>query len=144
MAVPKSDFSIDDFIAFPVWREDPESELYWPLDDLSIGIDGVEDLYFRGVMEASSGHRFDGIISGLGDVAITIHNAGSLYTFNVNFIDWNEAMVDKMVRDDPRLSDGIPLKLFPVQFWSKIEMEPFLEFQGVFDPTAQSRAGTNG
>lgn len=129
----KSEITLADLVAFPVWRFDPETELYGPLIDIDTPIGSVDELHFRATITSRNGHVFEGSVTGKGDIAIGIFSNGRWYSLNK---DWKQASLDQLgalIRDSHIFDGSSPEAMFPFQFKTMINKRPFVDWVDEFD-----------
>lgn len=72
MSNSKAELVISDFLISPVWRYDPDKEIFEPLVDIDAPIGSIDELHFYARFTTRLGQNFQGSVTGKGDIAIGI------------------------------------------------------------------------
>lgn len=129
----KPELVISDFLISPVWRYDPDMELFEPLIDIDTPIGSIDELHFYARLTSRLGHNFQGSVTGKGNVAIGIFLNNRWYSLNK---DWKQASLEQLqalVHDSKISGINSPAELLPLRFDTAINKEPFVDWSGEFD-----------
>jgi hypothetical protein len=133
MKSSKSEITLSDLWAFPVWRYDVEADFFEPLTDIDSLIGSIDELHFYATFTSSMGHVFQGSVTGKGDVAAAIFHNNRWYSFNKN---WKQASIDQLsalVSDCQPIDVKSPTELLPFKFETAIRRDPYVDWIGEFD-----------
>lgn len=133
MTASKQFLELSDFLAFSVWMQDRDTEVYSPVITLEEQIESIDDLFFRVRITTARGFQFDGFVSGMGDVGMGIFANGKMYPINSNFPKFSTESLAELSADNPSLGLPEASSLFPLQFTTIIERDPIREFSGEID-----------
>ncbi|NWB46395.1 hypothetical protein [Pseudomonas gingeri] len=125
---------VSDFLKFPLWRYDEESDSYSPVlfpDELP---ESQWDLTIRAEFSFVNGKNCKGYIIGLEDIyCVALFGGGRTFFLNKNL---PELSVEQALAFMETMSDFGFLDvrdMVPLKYRTTIEMEPYLEVEGVFD-----------
>ncbi|WNH47099.1 hypothetical protein PDM28_10285 [Stenotrophomonas aracearum] len=133
MTASKQFLELSDFLAFSVWMQDRDTEVYSPVITLDEQIESIDDLFFRVRITTAQGFQFDGCVNGMGDVGMGIFANGKMYPVNSNFPKFSTESLAELSADDPALGLPEASSLFPLRFTTIIERDPIREFSGEID-----------
>jgi hypothetical protein len=131
----KQEITWADMEACPVWRFDPDRELFLPLINLDDQIGSINEVHFRAIFMTPDGKELSGSIAGDGSTAIGIFRNGRWYAANKKWKQTSFEQLSLLIKDSPDLRLRDARDLFPLRFETKIEREPFVDRKGVFDLT---------
>ena len=129
----KPEIGLSDLLEFPVWRYDPDMDLFEPLADIDSLVGSIDELHFYATLTSRLGHKFQGSVTGKGDVAVGIFLNNRWYSLNK---DWKQASMDQLralMEDGLLLDVKSPMELLPFKFETMINREPFVDWFGEFD-----------
>jgi len=129
----KEEITWDDLESHPVWHFDPDTDLFKPLINLDDPIGSVDELHFRAIFTCPNGQELLGSVAGDGTTAIGIFRNGRWYAANKNWEDASWGQLSKLVEDSSDLIFTDARQLLPLRFRTEIGIEPFIEWNGVFD-----------
>lgn len=132
MSAQKPEIELIDLQSYPVWRYEPETELFEPLTDIECQIGSIDELHFYAKFTTQTGHQFEGSVTGKGNTAIGIFCNGRWYSLNK---EWRKASLEQLsalIHDCDLNSIDSPLDVFPIKFQTAIMREPFVDWDGEF------------
>lgn len=131
--VSDEDFGYQNIIDFPVWAYDLDAEVFSPLLNLEKKISCIEDLFFRAKYFTLQGIEFVGFINGDKGHAFTIFRNNRGYAGNNSAKDISMAQMTQLLEDSVGLKITSPQDIFPLRFKTDINMEPYIDWEGVID-----------
>jgi|CXWL01.1.fsa_nt_gi hypothetical protein len=133
MSVGKADLTLSDLYETPVWYLDEETDKHYPVLDLNEGVASVDHFRFRAEFTTPAGDVLEGVVSGLGDVAISVFRNGRWYSVNKDWQSASKAQIAALIEESPELKVRSVEGFFPIRFRTVINKEPFIDRSGEFD-----------
>lgn len=127
------ELTYQDFLNHPVWQEDFDTDICEPLIEFGKEASGMEDFYFRAKFITPTGIEFVGWINGEGERLIVLHTKKhDIYLNRYLKKDCYEDL-SRYLADNPQHNLTDPQDLFPIEFHTTINMEPYIDWSDTFD-----------
>ena len=129
----ENDMKEKDFLEYQIWvSDDSDDYTIYPILNVSDFPDYIDWIGIKGIFSTPNGIEFEGVIMGIKNIfSIGIFCDGEIAVINKNLPeDWKSFM--KQVNKSHKTKFKLK-KFFPLKFVTKINLEGFKNFSGVFD-----------